>query len=152
MATSILEQIALNLVSTLQGITTASYENTVARVTRPGIDPANNQVTDKALVLAQDSSVMDDSRPQQHRRRIQTFIIQATVVESGTTALDARLNSLIGDIEKALMVDRHRSNLANNTTVTSWSFFDVDGTANMRVALINVDVEYTHLVGNPFSQ
>ena len=65
---------------------------------------------------------------------------------------DEYLNLFAADIEKALMVDEQRDQLAERTTVTDIDFFELqEGQAFVGV-IVEMSIEYKHKRGDPYTQ
>lgn len=154
MADSIIEQIALNVVTTLQGITIANnYTRDVSQVVRPhpGVGDARQ---DMQIIVAQGNPSVIEDRPQQHKQWRQPFAAICCVQElkASTTSIESRQNSIRADVEKILMVDFHRGGLAINTVITDPLYADTDAGANEGIVAVNFDVIYRTLLQDPYSQ
>ena len=69
--------------------------------------------------------------------------------ETDTISTDALLNSLLGDIEKALMVDYTRGGFAENTNIKSNMTFEaVEGQPNAGI-VVELEIIYQHLITDP---
>ena len=147
---TIREQILENIKSTLETIRVANgYANDIASVQRwlqkgntfrliPCIiinaGPEEIEQTPNPLVTCKFTVYLD------------VFVRQE---ETDTISTDALLNSLLGDIEKALMVDYTRAGLAENTNIKSNMTFEaVEGQPNAGI-VVELEIIYQHLITDP---
>ncbi len=147
---TIRENILENIKSTLETIRIAnSYANDIASVQRwlqkgntfrliPCIiinaGPEEIEQTPNPLVTCKLTIYLD------------VFIRQE---ETDTISTDALLNSLLGDIEKALMVDYTRGGFAENTNIKSNMTFEaVEGQPNAGI-VVELEIIYQHLITDP---
>lgn len=152
MATAIVELIAQNIVTTLQGVTIDNgYENTliVERRKQAGNDP----VRDCLAVVYQGDPQEGDDKPLQRRSWIQPFHVLLCAVESdsSTATIDARLNSLRADVEKALCAAPNRGGYAVDTHIRTPSIA-TNAHGDVQAVVVNVDVEYRTAWNNPYTQ
>ena len=147
---TIREQILENIKSTLETIRVAAgYANDIASVQRwlqkgntfrliPCIiinaGPEEIEQTPNPLVTCKFTVYLD------------VFVRQE---ETDTVSTDALLNSLLGDIEKALMIDYTRAGLAENTNIKSNMTFEaVEGQPNAGI-VVELEIIYQHLITDP---
>ena len=147
---TIREQILENIKSTLETIRVANgYANDIASVQRwlqkgntfrliPCIiinaGPEEIEQTPNPLVTCKFTVYLD------------VFVRQE---ETDTISTDALLNSLLGDIEKALMIDYTRAGLAENTNIKSNMTFEaVEGQPNAGI-VVELEIIYQHLITDP---
>ena len=147
---TIREQILENIKSTLETIRVANgYANDIASVQRwlqkgntfrliPCIiinaGPEEIEQTPNPLVTCKFTVYLD------------VFVRQE---ETDTVSTDALLNSLLGDIEKALMIDYTRAGLAENTNIKSNMTFEaVEGQPNAGI-VVELEIIYQHLITDP---
>ena len=147
---TIREQILENIKSTLETIRIANgYANDIASVQRwlqkgnifrliPCViinaGPEEIEQTPNPLVTCRFTVYLD------------VFIRQE---ETDTISTDALLNSLLGDIEKALMVDYTRGGFAENTNIKSNMTFEaVEGQPNAGI-VVELEIIYQHLITDP---
>lgn len=98
----------------------------------------------------------DEDTPLQHIGWNQPFFIDAYVVQAddSTTAIDAAVNSLRADIEKAVMQDPYRqvsgTRYAVDTYIRDPQRFVTDNGAAEGIT-IQIDVHYRTLYTNPYT-
>ncbi|MEO6077872.1 MAG: hypothetical protein ABIP54_03730 [Candidatus Andersenbacteria bacterium] len=149
MATTIIEYIAQNILTTLSGVTTgAGYNYTI-------IPSRHHQIGDKpqhlgVIVHQGDPQELVNSNAKQEWMapfELECYVIQS---ESDTTPTDQYLNNLWGDIAKAILTDRTRGAYAIDTFVRKPEFFrNLDG--SFEGITILVEVHYRTQLDNPFS-
>jgi hypothetical protein len=151
MPTSIREQIRDNLMTTLATISTSSgYANTVTVEAR---QQWGNAPADRKIVLWQLDPTEEQDGPLGYKQWSQPYaaIAYAVESESSSTAIDERINSLVSDIAKVLMVDPHRGNLAIDTITGVPENID-DESGALAGVVFNFTVRYRHNETDPTSQ
>ena len=156
MADSILEQIAVEFLSTIRGINQASgYENNVTASRRKQRysqveDPTGK---DRHCVIYQDNPLRDTEPPQQHVGWRQPFYVLCYVTEDEDTSvsLDTRINSLRADVEKAVRANPHMSALAVDTVIDDPIMIEDEHGGIMGIAVRAV-VWYRTLQDDPYTQ
>ena len=155
MATSILEQISANVLTTVASVTIANgYEQTVTAERRQQRYAETAQpIRDKNVVIYQDVPVLDEGVPQGHIGWYQPYWLECYVLEDegSGTAVDTRVNSIRADVEKALLVDRHRGTLAVDTDIEAPAAIEDENGATLGVAVRAV-VRYRTLESDPYTQ
>lgn len=144
------EQILANIQTTLEGVTTGNgYNNTLASVQRWSMH--GNSLVDVPCVVINigAESKLPDPNPLmtcQMRVYMDLWVRQA---EDDTTPTDTLLNSIFGDIEKALAVDITRGGLAIDTLVTDSVVFETDESQPHAGLTIEINVNYRHQQNDP---
>jgi len=142
---SIRESILANIATVLAGITAGSvYNNTLASVQR--FKAAGNQVASTPCVVITAAPEDKEDHPDPQKTCTLTISLDAYMRddEDETVNSDTRLNSVLLDIEKALMLDYTRGGYAQETHLRRIVPFTViDGGASYG-AQIEVDVIYKH--------
>lgn len=114
MAEPVIERIAQNVVDTLKGVNVAAgYNNSlsVERLKREG-----NAPRDLLVVVEQHDETQPEDVTHNKQEWFQRFAVTCYVVEQdGARSLDTRINSVRADVQKALMQDPHRGDLAIDT-------------------------------------
>ena len=151
-ALPILEQIAANVKTTIEGITAANgYQQDLRSVTRP-VRNTIPDTRDLSVEITQGDAEPDIECPHMFVQWIQTFAITAFVVNSDTATapIDTRINTLRADIEKCLRVDPSRGGLAIDTTIGPPLIYEEPG-AFTGIVIIAL-VRYRTLEDDPYSQ
>ncbi len=152
MGLTIREKILQNLETTLGGITTeAGYNNTLAEVER--WKHRGNPVKNVPKVVICASSEQMEPAPDPLYTCKFTVILDVWVRQAmdDATPTDQLLNSLLGDIIKALKVDITRGGNAENTEILSSIPFDpVDGEPSAGIG-VELLITYSFLQSNPES-
>ena len=117
MAEPIIEQIAANLLSTIEGITTANGYNYTLTGTRPIIDGYYSDAPyDLTFQLTQgQEELLDGAYGTQEYIQPFLVVIIAMNTESDTIPIDKKRNRVLADLRKAVMVDHTRGGLAIDT-------------------------------------
>lgn len=147
------ERIARNLLETVQGINKAAgYHNDVAAAERR--KQFGRYSGDRLIVMYQG----DPARDPDHETTTNTapihwihpFAFDCYVVEvEDGDPVDARINTLRADVEKAVMVDPQRDGLAVDTEVTEpETFLDQEG-GQIAGITVNVQVKYRTRLNDP---
>ncbi len=150
MANDVLESIATNVLSTLQGVTTGGGYNYTLSVSR---EMKTNAPAHLKTIIFQDDPYDDpEAESQDVRAWVQTFnvIVFVMPTDSDTTPIATYYNLIAADISKALMSDPTRAGLANDTIVMPQVAFDhVSGQASG--IAVNFEVHYRTLRGDPYT-
>ncbi len=151
MADTIREKIVKNLKTTLEGITTANgYNNEVGSVQRwdkRGNETAQQNIT--IVIYPGPETKLPQPNPLFSCRlplMLEVWVIQD---EDDTLSTDERLNSILGDIEKALMVDIKRGGNAEDTDINgNEQFLTIEGQPNAGLT-VDIEVKYRHKQTDP---
>jgi hypothetical protein len=146
---SIIEQIRLNVLTTLQGLVTAHTASIIIEPARFGLPDG---LVDKALVLLQGETAEQPDEIESHKGWATTFEIYciARPDDSTTTPIDSALNELRSQVEQALLADTSRGGLAIDTVVKSPSYYVHPKGAFMAV-IATAEVLWRHAYYNPYS-
>lgn len=150
MSTSIREYILQNIKSTLEQVTEANgYNNTIASVQR-FMQNGNTFESIPCVVIAE---APETKRPEPNPNFTCLLTVDILIYtrqeESDTTATGTILNSLLADVEKALMVDVTRGGYAHDTNITSNEPFDtVPGQPDAGI-ILSIEIEYQHKQTDP---
>lgn len=151
MSASIIEQISDNVLTTLNGITTGNGYAITMTFYRPSkvIDVLGSNKGFLSLKYVDPS----DKSPARHAQWDARFeVLCATMPHDGdTTPVGTYQNAMRSAIEKALMVDPHRNNLALDTLPRGCEILDeING--GFDGIIVKFDVMYRTLVADPFSR
>jgi hypothetical protein len=150
MSLTIRENIMLNLKSTLEAITKAhGYANTIASVQRWNQRGAIFSNFPTIIINAGP----EDKKPEPHPLATCSFKIYIDIwtnqPEDETLSSDEILNSLLGDVEKALAADITRGGHAIDTNITgNLPFETVQGQPQIGIS-IEIEVIYQHQLTDP---
>lgn len=153
MADTIREKIFANLVTALSGISVAGgYENDIASVERWNMN-GNNKAGVPAIIVNSGPEKNDDGKAYDLTHCLLTVFIELWVrqneTESAATPTDKLLNSLLGDIKKALAQDVTRGGNAVDTEVTDVETFETIEGQQHAGLVVTVEIEYRHKQQNP---
>ena len=133
MSTSIIESIAQDVLATVNGVTVAAgYHQTLSGLRPPRLPGADEAFDNNTVVLAQSNPTRDTDNSGMGNAAMlawrQPFALIAYVIasDSETSSLDARINEVRSDLEKALMADRTRGGYAIDTQILEPELFDFD--------------------------
>lgn len=153
MTVPVIENIALNIKTSIDEITTDNGFNQNLTGLRPSRNDFQDQAPEDGIVLIVQS---DKTRPETQSINtdewLQTFEIAAIVIDSddATTSIDTRLNQVESDIVKKLLTDHTRGGYAIDTIHTgSFKFDDGEGITGINVF---IQVHYRTVYGNPYTQ
>jgi hypothetical protein len=142
------ELILQHLETTLRTLTVANgYINTVGTVERGTINPLNLQAYPCALVLP-----MGD-RPEAMASSVnrREYAVTLRLWVRPHTNLSEALESLITDVQKALMLDPRRGGLAEDTREGELTYLYLDSEALEAGADLEYTIHYRTSVGDPTS-
>lgn len=150
MATAIIESIAANIKTTLDGVTTVGGFDNDLIVERQKTGKFVPQ--DQSVVIIQ-ADTSGSEQPQDHLQWSQIFEMYAYVLldEQSSTPIDQRINSMRSDIEKVLMVDVHRGDKALDTNIISPDLFEHEH-GDYNGIIVRAVVKYRTLFADPYSQ
>lgn len=156
MSTSIIESIAQNVLATVNGVTIAAgYHQTLTGVRPARLPNADDAHDNNTVVLVQGNPRLDADNSGMGNAAMlawrQPFALIAYVIASDTetASLDARINEVRSDIEKALMADRKRGGFAIDTQITEPEFFDYD--AAVTGIIVMAEILYRTRENDPFT-
>ncbi|MDD4980698.1 MAG: hypothetical protein PHC54_05470 [Candidatus Omnitrophica bacterium] len=150
MSTSRRESIRDNIISTLQGITTGNgYNNTITNV-RGWKQLGNSLKVIPCAIVSLGRETKDPDPHPQATCNLPVFIdLWTRQGETDTTDTDELLNSLLLDIEKAIMADETRGGYAENTIIRSiMPFESVEGQPHCGL-IIELEIIYQHKLTDP---
>ena len=158
MTEPIIEQILLDVVDTVNGITTgAGYQQTLTAVRPTRQDLDDEGPVDNGTVLV----VFSDPEPDAEHSNAgnparQAWMVQLVLVayvipsDASETPIDTLINRVRADIEKALQADHTRGGLANWTRPAGSLKFIQEGGAVSGVAVF-ADVLYRTPINDPYT-
>lgn len=143
------EDILANIQSSLQGITTISgYANTIKSVQRWD-DGGKSTVEIPFITISEGAEEKDPAPHPLYTCRLPVYLEVETRKGSDTRKMSVILNSLLGDVEKAIMADRTRGGNAQNTVLKNNSQYTaVDGMPSAGI-IIEIEVVYQHRQDDP---
>lgn len=152
MATSILEQIAEDIKTTINEITTENEFNQNLNAIRPRRIDFLEGFNDLDVLINQVEAEQLDG-PTMCFQWLQFYVLTAFVIDSdtSTTSIDTRLNAVAADIQKKLIEDQTRDGLAELTGIDSVTPFDGDPGEPTGIA-IKIWVQYLTKDDDPYSQ
>ena len=146
------ELIRQNIITTLEGITIASgFNNDIANV--EGWKQRGNPLKNvPCIVVSLGRETKDPDPHPQATCTLPVFIdLWTRQGESDETETDQLLNSLLLDIEKAIMADETRGGYAENTIIRSnMPFETVEGQPHCGL-IIELEIVYQHKLTDPAS-
>jgi len=153
MADTVREKVFLNLVTTLSGILVANgYENNITSVQRWDMN-GNNKANVPAIIINSGPEKNDDDRAYNLTHCVLTIFLELWVrqneTESAAIPTDKLLNSLLGDVKKALAVDVTRGGVAVDTEVTDIETFETIEGQQHAGLIITTEIEYRHKQTDP---
>jgi hypothetical protein len=152
MTTPILESIAVNIETTLAGITTAAgYNQTLYPKRSKRVDFGDASFLDCHVLIIQGKAENAKS-PTMCEAYLQPFTLGLSIINSdkSTESVDIRINKAVADIIKAVLVDPRRGGYAKNTTVKPATLF-LDGSGVSTGADIDIEVLYYTAYNDPYT-
>jgi hypothetical protein len=149
MPTPIIEQIAAEIKTTLDGLATSGGNLDAIRPSKVDLLSGWGDLT--CLVNQAEAARLDGAT--MTAAWMQSFLLVAIVIDSDKvdTSIDTRLNTVRADIEKQLMVDLTRGGLAKNTTVEEATPFEGEPGEATGIA-IKITVHYATADNDPYTK
>lgn len=144
------ESILENLRTTLTGVTVANgYQNDIASVQR-WRQSGNSLVVVPCIVINAGHEEKDPSPNPFTTCRFTVYLdVWMRQDAADLQATDSFLNSLLGDIEKALMVDYTRGGFAKDTNIKSNVLFETLEGQPQAGIIIELEIIYQHKQNDP---
>ena len=151
MSVPVVENIAANILTAIDAITTANSFNQDLNGFRPVRSDYSDVSPENGTVLIVQESAEPVDGAVNTREWNQRFWLQAIVKDSDstTTAIDTRINQVAGDIIKKLMEDHTRGGYAIDTAVAAVVPFNVEAFTGVAVG---IDIRYRSDWDDPFTQ
>ncbi len=147
---TIRERILANIKTTLEAITIANgYDNTIASVQR--WDKRGNPLRQVPCIVVNAGQEEKQMSPNPYFTcRLSVYLdVWIRQEEADATATDVILSGILGDIEKALMIDNTRGGFAIDTNIKSNVPFEtVEGQPHAGLT-IELEVLYQHTQSDP---
>lgn len=154
MSNTVRENIFLNIKTTLEGITIANgYANTLASVQR-WKQQGNPTKSSPTVIISAGAETKTPARSYNLTHCTLGVMLDVWVreAESSTSDSEVILNSLLGDIEKAINVDITRGGYARDTRIMSVANFEtVDGEPKCGL-IIELEIIYAHKQTDPYTK
>lgn len=151
MANSIRELIMQDIKTTLDGVTTGNgYDNTLQTVERFNASQQSRVNSPWAHIVPEDEE-KQDGRVGYYECFFRVAVVLGMHEDETGTVKDTKLLSLLADVEKALMADPHRNNLADDTRLTGNEFFEVTDDIPIIGVVLFLEVKYLHKRTDPFA-
>ncbi len=152
MSTPIKEDIAANMLTTLNGVTTGnSYNQTITGIRALRIDYANVSPDDLTFILTQgEEEVVETGYGK--KAWMQHYDVLCIVVDSdsSTTAVETRINQVEADIRKAVRVAPQRGVTGVLDTIVNPSSPLPDG-VDFTGVILDISVHYRHDEDDPYT-
>ncbi len=150
MADTIREKILKNIKTTLEGVTVANgYRNTIQAVRR--WDKRSNPIDPTpSITIAVGEENKDPIPNPLYTCRLNVFLdVWIRQNETDATPTDEKITSLVGDIEKALMVDNTRGGNAVDTDLKGSTPFDYPDGKFTSGVVVEAVILYQHRISDP---
>lgn len=144
------ENILANIKTTLEGITKENqYNNDIASVQR-WLQRGNSLKMIPCIIITAGPESKNPAPNPLATCHLTVYLdIFFRQEETDANATDTLINSLLGDVEKALMVDNTRGGYAKDTNIQSNIPFETtEGQVNAGI-VIELDIVYQHQLANP---
>ena len=154
MAVPVIESIAANLLTTLNGVTTGNgYEQTIV-IKRPSRITYDTEASGDDL---EGLLVQGTREPLEHTFTMYTWrqpfivIVYALNADRSSTTIDTRLNQITADMEKALRVDITRGGNARHTGIGEPEFL-IAADGSVSATMLPFTVDYQVLNTDPYTK
>ncbi len=151
MSIPVIEHIAEDIKTAIEGITEANGFNQDLTAIRPKRIVFANTIPDDLTVLIVQADETEGESPVGTKEWIQAFIIMALVIDSdkATDSIDTRINKVRADVEKKLKEDPYRGGHAIDTDIDSSLIFDVEEFSGIEIRVL---VTYRVQYDDPYTQ
>lgn len=153
MSTPVIENIAANILTTINTVKVANGDNQDLTAIRPRRNDFKDIVPrDLTVLIKQANEEEAEQEAISTKEWLQPFVIMAIVVDSddATASIDTRINQVRADIQKKLMVDPTRGGYAFDTIVFPSAEFD-DGEGFTGIA-VRIAVKYRTQINDPYTK
>lgn len=138
-----------NLVTTLQGITKANeYAISIRKVMRIKMSGLN--ITEFPTVVVIPADEPKSQEPSDKYTCRLAFTLECWLTEQGGD-ISARVNTLLAEVERALMADHTRGGVAVDTRILSNSAFYNEVNKPYGGININIEIHYRHKLNDPYT-
>ena len=153
MSNPVIENIALNILATVNSVVTPTYNQTLVGVRPRAVDFSDVAPVDgKVLIVAGEPRPGVDIAVNDTIEWIHPFALMALVIDpTGTaTSIETRYHQVRSDLEKAMMIDVTRGDYARMTKILPPFSFDFsDGITGISVA---VEITYRTKESDPYTK
>lgn len=153
MSVPIIESIAANILTTINGVTTDNGYNQTIVVKRPGRVDYDSETADnlKGLVYQTSREKLVGEMNSYTWRQGFDIVVFALNVDGSSTTIDTRLNQIAEDISKALRVDVTRNSNALYTDIGAVAFDSADD-GSISALVLEITVDYRVLKSDPYTK
>jgi len=147
MADSVREKIIKNIVTTLQAVVPPAYTTTIRKVERIKTVGLNIQEFPTILIIP-----ADETKTQEPLDKYTTkfgIILECWIRNQGDISVE--VNTLLADVEKALMTDYTRGGVAVDTKLVSNSAFYNEVNKPYGGIEIRIEIHYRHKYNDPYT-
>ncbi len=149
MADTIREKILDHVETTMNLIkTSGGYANTIASVQKYK-QAGNEYASTPCIIILAGQENLEKQAGFFTRAKFSILLGLVTIAPTDT---DATLNSLLGDIQKALMIDYTRGGIAENTTIQNIVPYETVEGNSYAGLIITVEIQYVFKTSDPTSQ
>jgi molybdopterin biosynthesis enzyme len=151
MSLPVIELIAQNVLTTVQGVTEENGYNYTITATRHA-KKGDKRTNFAAIILQADPREATDENVYNTKEWWLPFEISVFIIPSDTdtTPIDTYCNVVRSDIEQALMADRYRGGVARDTEIKASRAF-TEETSAYDVIIVNCEVNYRTQDINPYA-
>ena len=153
MSVPIIESIAANLLTTINGVTTGNgYNQTIVAKRMSRVDYDTETMGDLQGLIAQTTRTKLDGPFTTNTWR-QTFDVSVVALNDDGSAvtIDTRLNQIAEDITKAIRVDITRGGFAYQTDIGE-SAFAVAEDGSISAVVLEIIIDYRVLKSDPYTK
>ncbi len=154
MTTPIIEDIAANILTTINRVTTGNGYNQTIVVKRPSrVDYESKAAADdlEGVIYQGKRERLASEMNSYTWRQPFTIVVYALNNDGSSTTIDTRLNQICADMEKALRVDITRGGNAYHTDIGEPENLIADDGSNSAVVL-PITVDYRVLKSDPYTK
>jgi hypothetical protein len=152
MSTPIIEYIAANIKTTIDGITTTGGYNQTLIGHRPRrVDFIDSSFNDKdVLIVQKEMDVVEGAIQSAEWRQHFDVIVSLLDADAATDTIDTRINVAAADIMKALLIDHTRGGYAIDTTIHKAAMMEDESGITSGVVL-DISVLYRTKYTDPYT-
>ncbi len=154
MPVPIIENIAANILTTINGVTTGNGYNQTITAKRPSrVDYDSEAAADdlEGVIYQGKRERLTSPLTMQTWRQPFAIVVYALNDDGSETTIDTRLNQICADMEKALRVDVTRGDNAYQTDIGEPEFMVADD-GSISAVVLPITVDYRVLKSDPFTK
>ena len=153
MSVPVIESIAANLLTTVNGVTTGNGYNQTVVVKRASRVDYDTETADdlNGRIYQTSAEILTSAMNRVTWRQNFEIIVIALNDDGSAVTIDTRLNQIAADISKAVRVDITRGGYAFHTGIDAVDFVVADD-GSLSLVILTITVDYRVLIDDPYTK